>query len=55
MKMKLKITVSGPRVHNVDYRHFLMNLALSSGIKMFEAYSIDGEKEQQVVILLQVS
>ncbi|MDD1760256.1 MAG: hypothetical protein LUQ44_06590 [Methanothrix sp.] len=49
--MKVKITVSGPRVHSVDYKLLLMNLALSSGIKMFEAYSIEAEKEQQVMVL----
>jgi acylphosphatase len=50
--MKLKMTVIGPRVHNVDYKLLLMNLALSSRIKMFEAYSIEGEKEQQVMVLV---
>ena len=50
--MKLRITISGPKVHNVGYRHFLMNEALTTGIRMFEAYHLEGEKGQQIMILL---
>lgn len=64
MKMRLKITVTGPRVHDVDYELFLMNLAALSEIKMFEAYSIEGDgkgdgererfggKEQKLKVLI---
>jgi acylphosphatase len=51
--MKLRITISGPKVHDVGYRQFLMNEALTAGIRMFEAYNIEREKEQQVMILLE--
>jgi hypothetical protein len=50
--MKLKIVINGPKVHNVDYKHFLMNKAIAGNIKMFEAYSFEGEKEQQVMIIV---
>jgi acylphosphatase len=50
--MKLKIVINGPRVHDVDYRHFLMNKAIACSIKMFEAYNFEGEKEQQVMIIV---
>lgn len=50
--MKLQITISGPKVHDVGYRLFLMNEALAAGIRMFEAYNIEGENGQKVMILL---
>jgi hypothetical protein len=50
--MKLRITISGPKVHDVGYRNFLMTQAIAGRIKMFEAYSIEGEQVQQVMILI---
>jgi acylphosphatase len=50
--MKLQITITGPKVHNVGYRYFLMNKAMASRIRMFEAHNIEDEQEQQVMILV---
>lgn len=37
LKMKLKITITGPKVHDVGYRYHLMGLARSSKLKGFDA------------------
>jgi acylphosphatase len=50
--MKLQITISGPKVHDVGYRCFLMDKAMASRIKMFEAHNIEDEQEQQVMVLV---
>lgn len=50
--MKLQITISGPKVHDVGYRYFLMNKAMASRIKMFEAHNVEDEQEQQVMVLV---
>lgn len=50
--MKLRIAITGPKVHNVDYRYFLMSKAMSRRIRMFEAHNIEGEKEQEVEVLI---
>lgn len=50
--MKLKIAIIGPKVHNVGYRYFLMNNAMSRRIRMFEAHNIEGETEQEVEVLI---
>lgn len=50
--MKLQITITGPKVHDVGYRYFLMNKAMASRIKMFEAHNIEDEQEQQVLVLV---
>jgi hypothetical protein len=44
--MKLKITITGPKVHDVGYRYLLMRMAMAKRIRMFEAHnteSIEGE------------
>ncbi|HRS84576.1 MAG: acylphosphatase [Methanothrix sp.] len=46
--MKKKITITGPKVHDVGYRYFLMSMAMASRIRMFEAYNTS-IKEDQVV------
>ena len=38
--MKKKIVIVGPKVHNVGYRHFLMENALAFGIEKFRAVNI---------------
>jgi len=43
-----KITITGPKVHDVGYRYFLMSMAMASRIRMFEAYNTS-IKEDQVV------
>ncbi len=48
--MKLKITITGPKVHDVGYRPWLVELAMSMGLKGFDVYN--DEDEQQMVIAL---
>ncbi|OPX74529.1 MAG: Acylphosphatase [Methanosaeta sp. PtaB.Bin018] len=38
--MKLKITIIGPKVHDVGYRYFLLGIAMSNRIRKFEAHNI---------------
>ena len=40
--MKIKIEITGRKVHDVGYRYFLMSLAMSNRIRMFEAHNIEG-------------
>lgn len=45
--MKLKIKITGDKVHDVGYRYFLMSMAMANRIRMFESHnaeSIDGEE-----------
>jgi hydrogenase maturation factor HypF (carbamoyltransferase family) len=49
--MKLKITISGPKVHDVGYRPYLTELAMHLALRSFEVYN-DDENGQQVVIAL---
>lgn len=49
--MKLKITITGPRVHDVGYRPYLTELAMRLALRGFEVYN-DGEEGQQAVIAL---
>jgi hypothetical protein len=37
--MKLKVRITGPKVHDVGYRFYLLGLAMSNRIKGFEAYN----------------
>ncbi len=48
--MKLKAVISGPKVHDVGYRYFLMSVAMSNRIKMFEAHNTDGCQGQEVLV-----
>jgi len=50
-KMKLKITITGQKVHDVGYRPYLTELAMRSALKGFEVFN-DEENGQQVVIAL---
>ena len=50
--MKLKITIIGPKVHDVGYRYFLMSMAMANRIRMFEAHNIEGDVEEEVLILV---
>lgn len=52
MKMKLRITITGPKVHDVGYRYFLMNRAMSARIRMFEAHNIEGDGREEVLVLV---
>ncbi len=40
--MKIKIRITGRKVHDVGYRYFLMSMAMSNRIRMFEAHNIEG-------------
>jgi len=50
--MKLLITITGPKVHDVGYRYFLLGLAMSHRIRMFEAHNVEGEKGKEVLVLV---
>ncbi|MBN1322993.1 MAG: acylphosphatase [Methanotrichaceae archaeon] len=49
--MKLKITITGPKVHDVGYRPYLTELAMRFALRGFEV-SNDEDGGQQVVIAL---
>jgi acylphosphatase len=48
--MKLKITITGPKVHEVGYRVFLLRRARSLGFQKFDAYNAS-KKGLQIVII----
>ena len=48
--MKLKIKIAGPKVHDVGYRYFLMSMAMSNRIRMFEAHNTESDEGQEVLI-----
>jgi acylphosphatase len=49
--MKLKVKITGPKVHDVGYRPYLTELAMRLALRGFEVYN-DEEEELQVVIAL---
>ena len=51
--MKLKIKITGPKVHEVGYRYFLMSNAIDMGLKGFHARNRTGEKESEVIVLVE--
>lgn len=53
MGMKQKIKITGPRVHDVGFRLFLLEEALNIDIEKFNAYNKSEEGAQVVVILLE--
>ena len=53
MDMKLKVKITGPKVHDVGYRYFLMSNAIDLGLKGFHARNRMGEKDQQVIALVE--
>lgn len=48
--MKLKIKITGPKVHDVGYRYFLMSLAMSNRIRKFEAHNIEDSEGDEVLV-----
>ncbi len=50
MSMKIKIKITGSKVHDVGYRYFLMSLAMSNRIRMFEAHNIEEGVGKEVLI-----
>ena len=49
--MKLKVKITGPKVHDVGYRPFLTEIAMSLALRGFEVYN-DEEEGRQVVVAL---
>ena len=50
--MKIKIKITGPNVHVVGYRYLLMSNAIDLGLRGFHARNKMGEKEQEVIALV---
>jgi acylphosphatase len=50
-QMKLKITIIGPRVHDVGYRPWLTEKAVDLALRGFEVYN-DAEGDRQSVVAL---
>lgn len=51
--MKLKIKITGPKVHEVGYRYFLMSNAIDMGLKGFHARNKTGEIKPEVIALVE--
>lgn len=52
-KMKLRITITGPKVHDVGYRPWLVELARSMGLKGFDVYNDEEDGQQMVIALIE--
>jgi acylphosphatase len=48
--MKLKVKITGPKVHDVGYRYFLMSMAMVNRIRMFEAHNIEDNEGNAVLV-----
>ena len=51
--MKLKVTITGPKVHDVGFRYFLMSNAIDLGLSGFRARNGMNGKEQEVIALVE--
>jgi acylphosphatase len=51
--MKLKVKITGPRVHDVGYRYFLMSNAMDLGLKGFHARNRMSGVEQEIIALVE--
>jgi acylphosphatase len=51
--MKLRITITGPKVHDVGYRPWLVELAMSMGLKGFDVYNDEEDGQQMVIALIE--
>jgi acylphosphatase len=51
--MKLRITITGPKVHDVGYRPWLVELAMSMGLKGFDVYNDEEDGQQKVIALIE--
>ncbi len=51
--MKLKIKITGPKVHEVGYRYFLMSNAIDMGLKGFHARNRTSENGPEVIALVE--
>ncbi len=52
-QMKLKIIISGPRVHDVGYRVFLLKQAMNLALPGLSTYNWDENGHQEVVALVE--
>ena len=48
--MKLEIKIIGPKVHDVGYRYFMLGIAMSNRIRMFEAHNTKSSEGEEVVV-----
>jgi len=53
MTMKLKVKITGPKVHDVGYRYFLMTVAIDQGLKGFNARNKMSGTDQEVIALVE--
>ena len=53
VSMKIKITLIGPRVHDVGYRVFLMRHAMNLGLPGLSTYNWDENGQQEVIALVE--
>ncbi len=51
--MKLKITLAGPKVHDVGYRVFLLKNAMNTALPGLSTYNWEGDGRQQVIALVE--
>jgi acylphosphatase len=51
--MKIKITISGSRVHDVGYRVFLMKHAMNLALPGLSTYNWDENDQQEVIALVE--
>ena len=51
--MKLRVTITGPKVHDVGFRYFLMSNAIDLGLSGFRARNGMNGKEQEVIALVE--
>jgi acylphosphatase len=51
--MKLKVKITGPKVHDVGYRYFLMSNAIDLGLKGFHARNRLSGDVQEVITLME--
>ncbi len=51
--MKLKVKITGPRVHDVGYRYFLMSKAMDLCLKGFHARNRMSGEEQEIIALVE--
>lgn len=48
--MKLKVKITGAKVHDVGYRYFLMSMAMANRIRMFEAHNTESFEGEEVLV-----
>jgi acylphosphatase len=51
--MKLEVIITGPKVHDVGFRYFLMSNAIDLGLNGFRARNGMNGKEQEVIALVE--